>query len=189
MAWGFESRPAHQHNRSPQGRHIMAVNVETLDKLERKITLTLPVDDHPVRSRLPPEEAGAHRQDGRLPSRQGADDRRGPALRLLGALRGHERQGRRGLLAGRQRSQAARGRPAPHHREGRARPKAQLAFDAIFEVYPEVKIGDLSAAEIDKHHGRSERRRHRQDARHPAQAAPHLRAARAGRRRRRTATA
>ncbi len=58
------------------------------------------------------------KMDGFRPG-QGADDRRGPALRLLGALRGHERQGRRGLLPGRQRGQAARGRPAAHHREGR----------------------------------------------------------------------
>jgi trigger factor len=49
---------------------------------------------------------------------------------------------------------------------------------------PEVKIGDLAGAEVEKLSGRSERRRHRQDARHPAQAAPHLRAA-PGRRRRR----
>ena len=55
------------------------------------------------------------------------------------------------FTAGRQRGQAARRRPAAHHREGRARPKAQLAFDATFEVYPEVKIGDLS-------HGRSRAR-------------------------------
>ena len=57
-------------------------------------------------------------------------------------------------------------------------PEGQLAFDAIFEVYPEVKIGDLAGAEVEKRQHRSQRRRDRQDARHPAQAAPHLRAAR-----------
>jgi trigger factor len=39
MVWGFESPPAHHSNE----RKTMAVNVETLEKLERKITLTLPV--------------------------------------------------------------------------------------------------------------------------------------------------
>ena len=57
-------------------------------------------------------------------------------------------------------------------------PEGELAFDAIFEVYPEVKIGDLSQAEVERVSDRSDRRRHRQDARHPAQAAPHLRPAR-----------
>ena len=28
-------------------------------------------------------------------------------------------------------------------------PEGQMAFDATFEVYPEVEIGDLSAAEIE----------------------------------------
>ena len=42
MVCGFESRPAHHNDfESPL---IMAVNVETLDKLERRIRLTLPAD-------------------------------------------------------------------------------------------------------------------------------------------------
>src|SRR5450631_3344318 len=40
MVCGFESRPAHQHcNR--KSSHNMSVQIETLDKLERRITLTL----------------------------------------------------------------------------------------------------------------------------------------------------
>src|SRR6202012_2995297 len=39
-ACGFESRPAHQNLRTKSP--IMAVNVETLDKLERRISLSLP---------------------------------------------------------------------------------------------------------------------------------------------------
>src|SRR5215217_2937977 len=43
MAWGFESPPAHQPIiKSKSTDNIMAVQVETLDKLERRITLTLP---------------------------------------------------------------------------------------------------------------------------------------------------
>lgn len=50
----------------------MAVTVETLDKLERKITLTLPADDIKNESRVPPEAPGAHGQGRWFPSRQGA---------------------------------------------------------------------------------------------------------------------
>src|SRR2546423_14015969 len=42
MAWGFEPPPAHQTPFFKTSEMHMAVNVETLDKLERKITLTLP---------------------------------------------------------------------------------------------------------------------------------------------------
>jgi trigger factor len=38
----------------------------------------------------------------------------------------------------------------PRITESEASPEGQMAFDAIFEVYPEVKIGDLSAAEVEK---------------------------------------
>ena len=49
----------------------------------------------------------------------------------------------------RQRSQAARGRqPRITPKEGA--PEGRCAFDAIFEVYPEVKIGDLAGAEVER---------------------------------------
>ena len=54
-------------------------------------------------------------------------------------------------------------------------PEGEVAFDATFEVYPEVKIGDLATAEVERVATEVDRRRDRQDARHPAQAAPHLR--------------
>jgi trigger factor len=50
---------------------------------------------------------------------------------------------------GRQRSQAARGRPA-RITEKEGAPEGEMAFDAVFEVFPEVKIGDLSDAEVEK---------------------------------------
>ena len=68
-------------------------------------------------------------------------------------------------------------------------PEGEVAFDATFEVYPEVKLGDLSAAEVERVTTEVDRRRDRQDDRHPAQAAPHLRAAPGRRRRAPTATA
>jgi trigger factor len=40
------------------------------------------------------------------------------------------------------------GQPRITEKEGA--PEGQLAFDAIFEVYPEVKIGDLASAEVER---------------------------------------
>jgi len=40
------------------------------------------------------------------------------------------------------------GQPRITEKEGA--PEGQLAFDAVFEVYPEVKIGDLAAASVEK---------------------------------------
>ena len=40
------------------------------------------------------------------------------------------------------------GLPTITEKEGGA--EGEMAFDATFEVYPEVKIGDLSAVEIEK---------------------------------------
>ena len=53
MVWGFESPPAHQPF-NQKARNIMSVQVETLDKLERRITLTLAADTitSEVQSRL-----------------------------------------------------------------------------------------------------------------------------------------
>jgi trigger factor len=64
--------------------------------------------------------------------------------------------------ASRQRGQAARRRP-PRITEKEGAPEGQMAFDATFEVYPEVKLGDLSAAEVERVSDRSDRRRDRQD--------------------------
>ena len=39
---------------------------------------------------------------------------------------------------------------APRIAEKEGAPEGELAFDATFEVYPEVKIGDLGAAEVER---------------------------------------
>ena len=49
-----------------------------------------------------------------------------------------------------------------HHRRRKSAPEGQMAFDATFEVYPEVKLGDLAAAEVERVSHRSDRRRDRQ---------------------------
>ena len=39
---------------------------------------------------------------------------------------------------------------APRITEKEGAPEGELAFDATFEVYPEVKLGDLAAAEVER---------------------------------------
>ena len=39
---------------------------------------------------------------------------------------------------------------APRIAEKQGAPEGELAFDATFEVYPEIKLGDLGAAEIER---------------------------------------
>ena len=39
---------------------------------------------------------------------------------------------------------------APRLTEKEGAPEGQLTFDATFEVYPDVKLGDLSAAEVER---------------------------------------
>ena len=168
----------------------MAVHVETLDKLERRITLTLPADDHQLRGRVAPASRLSRtvKADGFRPGKVPMSvvaQRYGYSVHY----EVHERQGRPGLHRGRQRGQAARRRRRRASPRRKSAPEGELAFDATFEVYPEVKIGDLSTAEVERVTTEVDRRRDRQDARHPAQAAPHLRAAPGSRGARRTATA
>jgi trigger factor len=42
------------------------------------------------------------------------------------------------------------GQPRISEKDGA--PEGELAFDAIFEVYPDVKLGDLSEATVEKVH-------------------------------------
>ena len=105
----------------------MAVNVETLDKLERKITLTLPANviQSEVDSRLK-RLARTVKMDGFRPGKV--------PMSVVAQRYGYsvhyevmnDKVGE-AFAAGRQRSQAARGRAAAHHREGRsARGRAGL---------------------------------------------------------------
>ena len=52
-----------------------------------------------------------------------------------------------------------------------------LEFTATFEVYPEVKVGDLAGADVERPQLEVDEADGRQDARDPAQAARALRAA------------
>src|ERR1700740_1270760 len=142
MACGFESRPAHQ----PQ-RTNMTVTVETLDTLERRITLSLPPTDiaSEVESRLR-RLSRTVRADGFRPGkvpmsvvaqRYGYSVHHEVMNDKVGKVFSDAVNEARLRVAG-----------APRITEKEGAPEGQVAFDATFEVYPDVKINDLSGGEI-----------------------------------------
>ncbi|HWP17638.1 MAG TPA: trigger factor [Burkholderiaceae bacterium] len=127
----------------------MAVTVETLDKLERKITLTLPAEDikNEVESRLK-RLARTVKADGFRPGKV--------PLSVVAQRYGYSVQyevmndkvGEAFAKAAAEAQLRVAGAPRITEKEGA--PEGQLVFDATFEVYPEVKIGDLSAVEVER---------------------------------------
>jgi trigger factor len=127
----------------------MAVQVETLEKLERRITLTVPAADinGEVETRLK-RLSRTVKADGFRPGKvpmsvvaqrygysvqyEVVNDRIGKAF---ADAAGEARLRVAGVPRITQNPQAAEG---------------TLAFDATFEVYPEIKLGDLSTAEIER---------------------------------------
>jgi trigger factor len=127
----------------------MAVNVETLEKLERRITLTVAASDigNEVDARLK-KLARTVKADGFRPGKvpmsvvaqrygysvqyEVVNDRIGQAFNDAAT----EAQLR---VAG-----------APRITQKEQAPEGQMAFDATFEIYPEVKIGDLSSVEVER---------------------------------------
>src|SRR3954470_25078650 len=127
----------------------MAVTVETLDKLERKMTLTLPVNviKSEVDSRLT-RLARTVKMDGFRPGKVPMT----VVAQRYGYSVHYEVMNDKVGEAFAQAANEAKLRVAgqPRITESTAAPEGQLAFDAVFEVYPEVKIGDLAGAEIEK---------------------------------------
>ena len=147
MAWGFESPPAHQPIIKEQ-ENIMAVQVETLDKLERRITLTLPATaiTSEVESRL--------RRLSRTVKADGFRPGKVPmsvvARRYGYSVHNEVMNDKVGQVFNEAVNEAklrVAGMPRITEKEGA--PEGQVAFDATFEVYPDVKLGDLSAAEVE----------------------------------------
>jgi trigger factor len=127
----------------------MAVNVETLEKLERRITLTLASDDvnKEVEARLK-KLSRTVKADGFRPGKVPMSvvaQRYGYSVQYevmndkLGAAFNAAANEARLRVAG-----------APRIAQKDQSPEGQMAFDATFEVYPEVVIGDLGAAEVEK---------------------------------------
>jgi trigger factor len=129
----------------------MTVNVEILEKLERKITLTLPatVIQNEVNSRL---KKLAHKVkiDGFRPGKV--------PMNIVAQRYGYsvhyevmnDKVGEAFNMATIEAKLRVAGQPRISEKE--QSPDGEMAFDAIFEVYPEVKMQDLAQVAIDKLH-------------------------------------
>ena len=127
----------------------MAVTVETLEKLERKITLTLPVGiiQAEVEARLK-KIARTTKMDGFRPGKV--------PMSVVGQRYGYsvhyevmnDKVGEAFAVAANEAQLRVAGQP--RITESETSPEGVMAFDAVFEVYPEVKIGDLTTAEVEK---------------------------------------
>lgn len=127
----------------------MTVTVETLEKLERKITLTLPADviQNEVAARLK-RIARDVKMDGFRPGKV--------PMNVVAQRYGYsvhyevmnDKVGEAFASAANEAQLRVAGQPRITEKEGA--PEGQLAFDAVFEVYPEVKIGDLASAKVEK---------------------------------------
>ena len=127
----------------------MAVTVETLEKLERKMTLTLPVNtiQSEVDVRLK-RLARTVKMDGFRPGKV--------PMNVVAQRYGYsvhyevmnDKVGEAFSMAANEAKLRVAGQPRISEKEGA--PEGDLLFDAIFEVYPDVKIADLAGAEVAK---------------------------------------
>ncbi|HLO94932.1 MAG TPA: trigger factor [Burkholderiaceae bacterium] len=127
----------------------MAVNVETLEKLERRITLTVPATDinNEVESRLK-KLSRTVKADGFRPGKVPMSV---VAQRYGWSVQYEVVNDRIGQLFNDATNEAKlRVAGAPKITQKDESPEGQLAFDATFEVYPEVKLGDLTTVEVER---------------------------------------
>ena len=127
----------------------MAVTVETLEKLERKITLSLPLAtiQTEVDSRLK-RMARTVKMDGFRPGKvpmKVVADRYGYSVQYEVL---NDKVGEAFASAASEAELRVAGQPRITEKEGA--PEGEVTFDAVFEVFPEVKIDDLADAEIEK---------------------------------------
>lgn len=127
----------------------MAVTVETLEKLERKITLTLPmgVIQSEVESRLR-KIARTVKMDGFRPGKvpmNVVSQRYGYSVHYEVM---NDKVGEAFATAANEAKLRVAGQP--RITEAEKAPEGLMAFDAVFEVFPEVKIDDLTTAEVEK---------------------------------------
>ncbi|MDQ2927141.1 MAG: trigger factor, partial [Pseudomonadota bacterium] len=127
----------------------MAVHVETLDKLERRITLSLPAAtiSSEVESRLR-RLSRTVRADGFRPGKvpmSVVSQRYGYSVHSEVL---NDKVGQVFSDAVNEAKLRVAGSPRITEKEGA--PEGEVAFDATFEVYPEVKVGDLSGAEVER---------------------------------------
>ncbi len=149
MVWGFESPSSHHRLLIFWTIFYMATAVETLGKLERRITISFPLTDvrTEVEKRLKVQARTAKApgfRPGKVP------------LKMVAAQYGYQietevlndKVGRAFNDAANENKLRVAGYPRIEPKAD-TQPEGILAFDATFEVYPEVVIGDLSGVEID----------------------------------------
>jgi trigger factor len=127
----------------------MAVQVETLDKLERRITLTVAADviNGEVESRLK-RLSRTVKADGFRPGKVPMSvvaQRYGYSVQYEVV---NDRIGQAFNEAATEAKLRVAGQPRITQKDDA--PQGQLAFDATFEVYPDVKLGELSAVEVER---------------------------------------
>ena len=125
----------------------MTVTVETLEKLQRRITLTLAAEtiNGEVQSRLK-KLSRTVKADGFRPGKV--------PMSVVAQRYGYsvhyevmnDKVGEAFATAANEAKLRVAGTPQITQKEGAA--EGQIAFDATFEVYPEVKLGDLSAVHV-----------------------------------------
>jgi trigger factor len=129
----------------------MATAVETLDKLERRITISLPMADvqAEVEKRLKLRARTAKApgfRPGKVP------------LKMVAAQYGYQvetevlndKVGSAFNNAANENNLRVAGYPKIEPKTGAERAEGAIVFDATFEVYPEVKVGDLTQVEVEK---------------------------------------
>ncbi len=127
----------------------MAVQVETLEKLERRITLTLAAGtvNGEVEQRLR-KLSRTVKADGFRPGKVPMSvvaQRYGYSVQYDVV---NDRVGQAFSEAAAEAKLRVAGAPRITQKDDA--PEGQLAFDATFEVYPEIKLGDLSQAEVER---------------------------------------
>ena len=127
----------------------MAVTVETLEKLERKMTLALPMTaiTGEVETRLK-RMARQVKMDGFRPGKVPFNvvaQRYGYSVHYEVM---NDKVGEAFAAAANEAQLRVAGTPRISEKEGAA--DGELLFDAVFEVYPDVKIADLESAEVEK---------------------------------------
>jgi trigger factor len=127
----------------------MAVTVETLEKLERRITLTLAAQDitTEVQQRLK-KLARTVKASGFRPGKvpmSVVEQRYGYSVQYEVM---NDKLGEAFASAANEAKLRVAGAPKISQKDDS--PEGSLAFDATFEVYPEVKLGDLAGVEIER---------------------------------------
>ena len=127
----------------------MTINVETLEKLERKMTLSLPVEA--IKSEVDARLRKLARQvkmDGFRPGKVPMNvvtQRYGYSVHYEVM---NDKVGAAFAAAANEAKLRVAGQPKITESESAA--EGQLAFDAVFEVFPDVQIDDLSSAQVER---------------------------------------